>query len=48
MGFTLRNSRKSKDFLINGGGGLVRFHLEPLPQNSVVVLTCALRRFSTA
>jgi hypothetical protein len=49
MGFTLRGLRKFKDFLINGGIGLVRFRLEPLPLNSAAVLINpgALRRFST-
>jgi hypothetical protein len=49
MGFTLRVLRRLKDFLINGGRRLVRFRLEPLPQNSAAVLINlgALRRFST-
>jgi hypothetical protein len=38
MGFTLRGLRKFKDFLIDGGSGLVRCSLGLLPQNSAAVL----------
>jgi hypothetical protein len=49
MGFTLRGLREVKDLLVIGGGGVVRFRLEPLPQNSAAVLINlgALGRFST-